>query len=431
MMSQSIVELIEQEKHRQEITINLIASENYASQNVLHAAGSVLTNKYAEGYPGARYYGGCQIIDDVEALAIDLGQRLFRTEHMNVQPHSGSNANMAVYLSHLKPGDTVLGMSLASGGHISHGYSSNFSGKIYNFVAYDVNPETELIDYDAIEKLADQHKPKMIVVGTTAYSRTIDYKKMHQIAQRNHALLFVDIAHIAGLIAAQLHPSPTPYADIVSGTTHKTLRGPRGGFVYCKTEHAQVIDKAIMPGTQGGPLMHIIAAKAIAFQQAFNASFVTYQKQVIKNAQVMATALQNLGYRIVSGGTDTHLFMIDLVRSQRIQRVVINKNVTGKHVEGILQKCGIIVNRNLVPFDTTSPMRAGGIRIGTPAITTRGFGEKEMIQIAHWIDEAIMRQNNDVFLKKLKVEVENLCAKFPIYKEQYIINRKNSAVNAL
>jgi glycine hydroxymethyltransferase len=405
-MKNHIFELIEEEKRREENTINLIASENYAPPQVLQATGSILTNKYAEGYPNARYYGGCEIIDKVENYAIKQGKKLFQTAHINVQPHSGSSANMAVYLSHLQCGDTVLAMSLKSGGHLTHGHKINFSGKIFNFVPYDVSPETEMLDYDEIDLLAKQHQPKMIVAGASAYSRTIDFAKIYDIAKNNNCLLFVDMAHIAGLVAADQHPSPIPFADFVSSTTHKTLRGPRGGFICSKAEFGQKIDRAVMPGSQGGPLMHVIAAKAIAFENAQSKDFKTYQKQVVKNSKAMCKAFQDLGYRIVSNGTDNHLFLID----------VKAKGLTGKTVEETLQKCSIVLNRNSIPFDTESPLVTSGIRIGTPAVTTRGFKEQEVTLVAHWIDEAIKNRENDDFLKKLKIEVDKLCAKFVIYK---------------
>ena len=404
-MKNYIFELINEEHKREEKTINLIASENYASLDILRATGSILTNKYAEGYPEKRYYGGCQVIDKVENYAIEQGKKAFKTDHINVQPHSGSSANLAVYLSQLKTNDTVLGMSLSAGGHLTHGHKVNFSGKLFNFVPYGVSPENEQIDYEEINILANQHQPKMIVAGASAYSRIIDFQKLYEIAKNNNALLFIDMAHIAGLIAADLHPSPIPFADYVSSTTHKTLRGPRGGFICCKAEHAQKLDKAVMPGSQGGPLMHVIAAKAIAFENAQTKEFKSYQEQVIKNAKTMVKVFKNLGYRIVSGGTDNHLFLIDLK----------NQNLTGNVVEETLQKCNIILNRNGIPFDEQPPTITGGIRIGTPAVTTRGFKEKEVTQVVHWIDEAIKNQEDDNFLEKLKLEVEKFCSNFPIY----------------
>ncbi|MFH1461673.1 MAG: serine hydroxymethyltransferase [bacterium] len=405
-MKNYIEKLIKEEILREENTINLIASENYAPQNVLSATGSVFTNKYAEGYPDKRYYGGCQVVDKLENYAIDQGKKLFKAEHINVQPHSGSSANFAVYLSCLKPGDTILGMSLSSGGHLTHGHKVNFSGKIFNFIPYNVSPENEMLDYQEIEILANQHQPKMIVAGASAYSRTIDFEKLAGIAKRNNALLFIDMAHIAGLIAAGIHPSPVPYSDFVSSTTHKTLRGPRGGIIISKAELAQKLDRAVMPGSQGGPLMHVIAAKAVAFENALKPEFIEYQKQVVKNSKLMAAEFKNLGYRIVAGGTDNHLFMIDLR----------NKNISGKETEQTLEKCGIILNSNSIPFDPTPPTVNSGIRIGTPAVTTRGMKESEILQITHWIDEALKNKDNEQFSQKLKVEVEQFCNRFPVYK---------------
>lgn len=405
-MTNIVSELIKQEVEREESTINLIASENYVPQNILDATGSVLTNKYAEGYPGKRYYGGCEIVDKVELYAIEQGRKLFSCEHINVQPHSGSSANFAVYLSSLKPGDTILGMDLSCGGHLTHGHKVNFSGKIYNFIPYHVSPETEQLDYNEIEILANQHQPKMIVAGASAYSRFIDFEKLYDIAKRNNTLLFIDIAHIAGLIAAEIHPSPIPYADFVSSTTHKTLRGPRGGIILSKLDHAQKLDRAVMPGSQGGPLMHVIAAKAVAFDNALSPEFKTYQEQVVKNSKTMAQEFKNLNYRIVSGGTDNHLFLIDLR----------NKEISGKETEKLLEQAGIVLNCNSIPFDTTPPTITSGIRIGTPAVTTRGFKESNVLQVVHWIDELIKNRNNTDFTKKLKVEIHDFCKKFPIYK---------------
>ncbi len=406
-MRNYIFELIKEEKKREEQTINLIASENYASPEILQATGSVFTNKYAEGYPGKRYYGGCQVVDKVEYYAIDEAKKTFKAEHANVQPHSGSSANFAVYMSCLKPGDTILGMALSAGGHLTHGHKVNFSGTIFNFLSYGVSPETEMLDYNEIEILVHQHQPKMLVAGASAYSRFIDFKRLHEITKNNNCLLFIDMAHIAGLIAADLHPSPTPYADIISSTTHKTLRGPRGGFILCKSELANKVDKAVMPGCQGGPLMHSIAAKAIAFKKAQTEEFKKYQEQVIKNSKVMCKTFQDLGYKIVSGGTDNHLFLIDLQSKKT--------GLNGKQVEEVLQKCNIILNRNGIPFDTQPPTLAGGIRIGTPAATTRGLKENDIIQVAHWIDEAIKNTQNEIFLNNLKEKVEVFCKKFPIY----------------
>jgi len=414
-VTNNIYGLIDQEKHRQEETINLIASENYANSDIMRATGSVLTNKYAEGYPGRRYYGGCEVVDEIENMARDLGKQVFNAEHANVQPHSGSSANFAVYLSQLKPGDTVMGMSISAGGHLTHGHKVNFSGKMYNFVGYGVSPENEQLDYDEIEILAEQHQPKMIVAGASAYSRTIDFDRLSQIAKNNHALLFVDMAHIAGLVAAGLHPNPTSVADIVSSTTHKTLRGPRSGLILCKADFAQAIDRAVMPGSQGGPLMHVIAAKALAFAQALTPEFKIYQQTVIANAQTMAKTFVELGYRIVTGGTDNHLFLIDL-QTQDLPETT--EKITGAVVEETLGKCAIVLNRNLIPFDTMSPMVTSGIRIGTPAITTRGFTEKEVVIVACLIDDAIKHRNDDGYLKKIKGKAQELCKQFPIYTQK-------------
>jgi glycine hydroxymethyltransferase len=406
-----IFDLIEQERQREETTINLIASENYASPDVLKAAGSVLTNKYAEGYPNKRYYGGCEIVDKIEELAIDLCKKVFNAEHANVQPHSGSSANMAVYFSQLNTGDTVLGMDISAGGHLTHGHKINFSGKLYNFVGYGVKQDSETIDYEQLEKLANQHKPKLIVCGASAYSRVIDFEKISTIAKSVGALMLADIAHISGLIAAQQHPSPVQFADFISSTTQKTLRGPRGGFICCKNEFSSKLNKEVMPGMQGGPLMHIIAAKAVCFEEALQPEFKIYQQQVIKNSKAMVKAFQNLGYRIVSGGTDNHLFMVDL-RSKSTG----TQQLTGRMVEELLAKCNITINRNLVPFDTASPMQTSGIRIGTPAITTRGFKESDAEQIVHWTDEAIKNKENLDFLAKLKDKVLDVCKKHCIYR---------------
>jgi glycine hydroxymethyltransferase len=416
--------LIDQEKHRQEGTINLIASENYANADIMKATGSVLTNKYAEGYPGRRYYGGCKVVDEIENVARDLGKQVFNAEHMNVQPHSGSSANFSVYLSQLKPGDTVMGMSINAGGHLTHGHKVNFSGKMYNFVGYGVSPENEQLDYDEIEILAEQHQPKMIVAGASAYSRTIDFDRLSQIAKNNHALLFIDMAHIAGLIAAGLHPNPANVADIVSSTTHKTLRGPRGGLILCKADYAQSIDRAVMPGSQGGPLMHVIAAKALAFAQALTPEFKTYQQTVINNAQTMAKTFTELGYRIVTGGTDNHLFLVDL---QTKDLPGTTEKITGALVEETLGKCSIVLNRNLIPFDKMSPMITSGIRIGTPAITTRGFTEKDVVTVACLIDDAIKHRNDDGHLKKIQEKVRQMCKQFPIYSTRKILSKQHIA----
>lgn len=406
-----IQSLIAAEQERLENELNLIASENYASPAVLAATGSVLTNKYAEGYPQHRYYAGCRVVDEVEAIAIERAKQLFNAEHANVQPHAGSQANMAVYFALLQPGDTILGMSLAEGGHLTHGHKINFSGQFYTSVQYKVHPETELLDYDEIEELALEHKPKLIVCGASAYSRIIDFKRLSEIAKRVGAYLHADIAHIAGLIAAGLHPNPFPYADVVTSTTHKTLRGPRGGLILCKKELAQKIDKAIMPGTQGGPFMHVIAAKAIAFAEAQTPAFVEYQKQVIKNAQTLAYALQRKGFHIVSGGTDNHLFIVD-VRS---------KQINGLQAQEILQKIGITASRSCIPFDPEKPWITSGIRFGTPAVTTRGMQQDEMQDLANYIDQALSNYESENMLAQLKQKVTALCKAFPIYETRMCV----------
>lgn len=397
--------IIHNEKVRQENEIDLIASENYASQAVLQATGSILTNKYAEGYPNKRYYAGCYFVDEAENLAIDRCKKLFGAEHANVQPHAGSQANMAAYFSVLNPGDTILGMSLAEGGHLTHGHAVNFSGKFYRAVQYKVNQENELIDYQEIEKLAEQYKPKLIIAGASAYSRTIDFQKLAAIAHEYNALFMADIAHIAGLVAAKIHPTPIGYADLITSTTHKTLRGPRGGLIMSTQKLAEAVDKAIMPGTQGGPFMHIIAAKAVAFHEALQPTFVEYQKQVVKNAQFMAAQFKTFGYRIVAGGTDNHLFVIDL-RS---------KKLNGKQAQDALTKAGITISRSCIPYDPEKPWITSGIRIGTPAVTTRGMKEIEMEAIANFINEALNNHENDAKLMSIREQVEKLCKQFPIY----------------
>ncbi len=401
----SVSNIIQHEALRQETTINLIASENYVSRAVLEATGSIMTNKYAEGYPGKRYYAGCAWIDQIETLAITRCKEVFGAEHANVQSHAGSQANMAAYLALLNPGDAIMGMSLSEGGHLTHGHAVNFSGKLYSVVHYGVHPETELLDYDEIERLAHQHKPKLIIAGASAYSRTIDFARFAQIAQRVGAYLLADIAHIAGLVAAKLHPDPVPYADVITSTTHKTLRGPRGAFLLSKNNLAERIDRAIMPGSQGGPFMHTIAAKAVAFKLAQEPSFVTYQQQVIDNAQIMAKTFDDLGYRLVAGGTDNHLFIIDL-RS---------KHLTGLQAQSALEKAGITVSRSTIPFDPAKPWITSGIRLGTPSITTRGMARTEAVEIAHLVDEALHCHDNDQHLQRIKQRVEELCLKFPIY----------------
>jgi glycine hydroxymethyltransferase len=398
-----LYETMELELKRQSSNIELIASENFTSLTVMEAMGSHLTNKYAEGYPGKRYYGGCEFVDMSEDLARDRMKALFGAEHANVQPHSGSQANMGVYMAVLEPGAKILGMNLSDGGHLTHGSPVNFSGKLYNFVSYGVD-EKGFIDYDALRAQAIAEKPEMIVSGASAYSRTIDFPKIREICDEVGALMMVDMAHIAGLIAAGVHPSPVPYADFVTTTTHKTLRGPRGGAILCKEEYAKAVDKAIFPGIQGGPLMHIIAAKAVCFKEAMSEEFKTYQKNVVKNASVLADALTAKGFQIVSGGTDNHLMLVDLR----------NKDITGKAAEKLLDEVGITTNKNTVPNETASPFVTSGIRIGTPASTTRGFGEAEMIEIADIISWVI--DNRDADLEPARVRVKALCDRFPLYK---------------
>lgn len=392
------------EFNRQQHNIELIASENIVSKAVLLAAGSVLTNKYAEGYPGHRYYGGCEYVDIVEDIARERAKKLFGAEYVNVQPHSGANANLAAFFALLEPGDTVMGLSLAHGGHLSHGAPVNISGKYFNIVPYGVDSETEQFDYDDILEKARECKPKMIVVGASAYPRTIDFKKLRDICDEVGAYMMVDIAHIAGLVAAGLHPSPVPYADIVTTTTHKTLRGPRGGMIMCKAEYGKKVDKAIFPGTQGGPLMHIIAAKAVALGEALTDEFKEYQRQIVKNASVLAEAMSNEGFRLVSGGTDNHLMLVDLCPF----------NMTGKEMESRLDAVHITVNKNAIPFDKQSPALTSGIRVGTPAVTSRGFKEGEMRLIAKWIKETAV--NFEGSKDRISAEVKALCDKFPIYK---------------
>lgn len=401
-----IYDLIEKELKRQQDGIELIASENIVSKAVMEAMGSYLTNKYAEGYPGKRYYGGCHVVDEIEQIAIDRAKELFGAEHANVQPHSGSQANMAVYFSVLEPGDTVLGMDLSHGGHLTHGSPVNFSGRLFNFISYGVDKETEVIDYDNVRKIALENKPKLIVAGASAYSRIIDFPKLREIADEVGALLMVDMAHIAGLVAAGVHPSPVPYADFVTSTTHKTLRGPRGGLILCKEKYAKLIDKNIFPGMQGGPLMHIIAAKAVCFKEALEPSFKEYGTQVVKNCKRLAEELVKRDFNIVSGGTDNHVFLVDLH----------NKEVTGKETENLLDRVGITLNKNTVPNETRSPFVTSGVRIGTAAVTTRGFKEEDMVVIAEIIDEAIKNRENDEALEKLKVKVKALCDKYPLYE---------------
>lgn len=391
------------ELKRQQHNIELIASENIVSKAVLLAAGGVLTNKYAEGYPGKRYYGGCQCVDIVEDLARDRAKKIFGADHANVQPHSGANANLAVFFALLSPGDTVMGMNLSQGGHLSHGSPVNISGKYFNVVPYGVNPVTEQIDYDEMERIALECNPKMIVSGASAYSRTIDFKRIREICDKVGAYMMVDIAHIAGLVAAGLHPSPVPFADVVTTTTHKTLRGPRGGLILCKEEFAKAIDKAVFPGVQGGPLMHIIAAKAVAFGEALTPEFKEYQKNIVSNAKALSEQLTDKGIRLVSGGTDNHLMLLDLT----------DKGITGKELETRLDEVHITANKNTIPNETLSPFVTSGLRIGTPAVTSRGFGEEEMVKIAGFINDVItdFEGNKERVLK----EVTALCEKFPIY----------------
>lgn len=402
-----IFEAIQKEYDRQNSNIELIASENFVSEAVMEAQGSVLTNKYAEGYPGRRYYGGCEYVDVSETVAIDRAKALFGAEHVNVQPHSGSQANMAVYLVALEMGDTVLGMNLSHGGHLTHGSPVNFSGKFYNFVEYGVDKETELINYDEVRKLALEHKPKLIVAGASAYSRTIDFKKFKEIADEVGAKLMVDMAHIAGLVAAGLHPNPVEYADFVTTTTHKTLRGPRGGMILCKEEYKKEIDKTIFPGIQGGPLEHVIAAKAVAFGEALHSDFKSYQQQVIKNAQVLAQTLIDEGFRVVSGGTYNHLVAVDVKGSIEI---------TGKVAEETLDKVGITCNKNTIPFDQEKPFVTSGIRLGTPAATTRGFDESAFEEVAKIISLALKHTDDEAKLNEAKERVHALTSKYPLYE---------------
>jgi len=402
-----IASAIRDERHRQNSGLELIASENFVSQAVLDAAGSVLTNKYAEGYPGKRYYGGCEFVDVAESLAIARAKELFGAEHANVQPHSGAQANMSVYFTLLKPGDTVLGMNLSHGGHLTHGHPLNFSGKLYTIVPYGVRQDDERIDYDEFERLAREHKPKMIMVGASAYPRVFDFERIGKVGRDVGAPVVTDMAHIAGLVAAKVHPSPVPHSDFVTTTTHKTLRGPRGGMVLCRAQYAKDLDRALFPGVQGGPLMHIIAAKAVCFREAMEPGFVEYQRQIVANAQRLARGLSDAGFRLVSGGTDNHLMLVD----------VFSKGLTGKVAEAALGKAGITVNKNAIPFDKNPPMVASGIRVGTPAVTSRGMREPEMELVAEYISRALASPENDGVLGSIRVEVEGLCRKFPLYPE--------------
>jgi glycine hydroxymethyltransferase len=412
-----IAEVIRLETEREATHLELIASENFVSAAVMEAAGSTLTNKYAEGYPGRRYYGGCQFVDMAENLAIERAKRLFGADHVNVQPHSGSQANMAVYFAVLEPGDPILGLNLSHGGHLTHGSPVNFSGRFFKVIPYGVDKATEQVDFDALRGLAKEHRPRMIVVGASAYPRTFDFATFGEIARETGALLMADIAHIAGLIVAGLHPSPIPYADFVTTTTHKTLRGPRGGMIMCKAHHAQALNKQVFPGMQGGPLMHIIAAKAVAFQEALMPEFASYQRQVVANAKALAEALQRHGFRLVSGGTDTHLLLIDLR----------GRGLTGKAAEGALDRAGITVNKNAIPFDKEKPAVTSGIRIGTPAVTTRGMREDEMRQIADLIAHVLKDVEGAATQARVVAQVKELCASFPLYREQLALSSPHLA----
>ena len=403
-----VARAIEGEVDREARTLELIASENFVSEAVLQALGCVMTNKYAEGLPGKRYYGGCEFVDVVETLAIERAKKLFNAEHVNVQPHSGAQANQAVYMTVLKPGDTVLGMNLAHGGHLTHGHPLNFSGKMYKIVPYGVRQDTETIDYDALERLALENRPRLIIAGASAYPRTLDFARFADIARQCDARLMVDMAHIAGLIAAGLHPSPFPHADFVTTTTHKTLRGPRGGMVFSKAQYAKDLDKIVFPGIQGGPLMHVIAAKAVCFHEALQPEFREYQRQILVNARVLAETLAAEGFRIVAGGTDTHLMLVD----------VFSKQVTGKQAQEALEISGITVNKNAIPFDVNPPMTASGIRVGTPAVTTRGMKEAEMRRIGRWIAEVLHHLGDERVAQRVKSEVESLAEQFPLYEKR-------------
>ena len=403
-----IAAAIANETTRQAEGLELIASENFVSSAVLEASGSVMTNKYAEGYPGKRYYGGCEFVDVAETLAIARAKALFGADHVNVQPHSGAQANMAVCFTLLKPGDVVLGMNLAHGGHLTHGHPLNFSGKLYTIVPYGVRQDDERVDYDEFERLAEQHKPKMIIAGASAYPRVFDFARMGEVARRVGAPLMVDMAHIAGLVAGGQHPSPVPHADFVTTTTHKTLRGPRGGMVMCRQQYAKDLDRAVFPGVQGGPLMHIIAAKAVCLREAATPEFAAYQKQLVTNARRLAAAMTASGFRIVSGGTDNHIVLVD----------VFSKGITGKVAEAALGQAGITVNKNAIPFDRNPPMVASGVRLGTPAVTTRGMGQAEMDLIAGFIARALATPEDARALTMIKAEVEQLCRKFPLYPER-------------
>jgi glycine hydroxymethyltransferase len=403
-----VAQAINLETRRQAGKLELIASENFVSEAVLEAQGSIMTNKYAEGYPGKRYYGGCEFVDIAENLAIERCKKLFGADHVNVQPHSGSQANMAVYFAAVQPGDTILGMNLSHGGHLTHGSPANFSGKLYKIISYGVSKDTETIDFDEVEKLAREHKPKMIVVGASAYPRTLDFNRFRRIADEVGAVIMADIAHVAGLVATGLHPSPVPVCEYVTSTTHKTLRGPRGGLIMCKEPYAKTLNSRVFPGMQGGPLMHVIAAKAVAFREALLPEFKEYQSQILKNAQAMADELKNQGFRLVSGGTDNHLMLVDLTA----------KGVSGKDAQEALDLAAITVNKNGIPFDTQGPQITSGIRIGTPAVTTRGMKEKEMRLIASYIADVIKNINDDHKTKAVAEKVKTLCAQFPLYSQR-------------
>jgi glycine hydroxymethyltransferase len=400
-----IHDAIQNEKRRQETGLEMIASENFTYDAVLEAGGSVFTNKYAEGYPGKRYYGGCEFADVVEMLAIERAKKLFGAEHANVQPHSGSQANMSVYLAVLKPGDTILGMNLSHGGHLTHGHPLNFSGKYYRIVPYGVRKDTEVIDYDEFESLARREKPRLIIVGASAYPRTFEFERMSRVAREVGALMMVDIAHIAGLVAAGEHPSPIAYAEFVTSTTHKTLRGPRSGIVLCRESFAKELNRAVFPEMQGGPLVHMIAAKAVCFKEAATEDFRKYIRQILKNAKTLSARIASRGFRIVSGGTDTHLMLVD----------VFSKGINGKQAEEALDRAGITVNKNAIPFDQNPPMTPSGIRVGTPALTTRGMREPEMEAIGDWIADVLERINDESVQKRVRIEVSKLCEKFPLY----------------
>lgn len=401
-----VYQMIQREEHRQQSMLEMIASENHASPAVLVAAGSCLTNKYAEGLPGKRYYGGCENVDDIEQLAIDRCKELFGCEHANVQPHSGTQANMAVYFSQLNPGDTVLAMDLAHGGHLSHGFKLNFSGRLYNFISYGVTRDTETIDYDQMSRLAQEHRPKLIVCGASAYPRTIDFSRIAEIAHANGARVLADIAHIAGLVCTGLHPDPVPVCEFVTSTTHKTLRGPRAGTIMCKKEYAKSINSAVFPGMQGGPLCHVISAKAVAFAEALRPEFKTYAEQIIKNCQALAEELLNKGFRLCAGGTDNHLLLVDLGP--------YNPKLTGADAESWLHDAGIVVNKNLIPFDQRPAGQTSGIRIGTPAVTTRGLKEEHMRMVAQWIDQTLASGGDAKVVSNIRNETAELCRQFPI-----------------